>query len=213
MPLIESRVARPVSKYGHSKLAAEMVAREFGDRLSITIVRPPIVLGPGDRDGFELFRAIHRSGMHLVAGLSDYRVSLIHVSDLVQAIIRLAACGDRLPISDTHGQGIYYVAIDQMPTYADLGKEVGIALGRETTRIIHAPYLAVYGIAGLSSMISLVTKRPSILNLDKIREAQAGHWVCSAAKWKATSGDSPKLGLADLLKQTAQWYFDHGWLK
>ncbi len=213
VPLIESRVARPVSQYGRSKLAAEQVAREFGDRLTITIIRPPIVLGPGDRDGFEMFRAIHRSGMHLVAGLHDYRVSLIHVSDLALAIIRLAACGDPITTRDEPGQGIYYVAIDQMPTYAELGKEVGFALGMEKTRVIHAPYAAVYAIAGVSSMISWVTKRPSILNVDKIREAQAGHWVCSAAKWKGTSGDAPRLVLSDLLKQTAQWYFDHGWLK
>ncbi len=88
IPSVESQMAEPVSQYGRSKLAAEGVAKTFGDRLSITIVRPPIVLGPGDRDGFEMFRTIHRVGVHLVAGYRDYRVSLIHVSDLTQALVR-----------------------------------------------------------------------------------------------------------------------------
>lgn len=213
VPLIESRVPRPVSKYGHSKLAAEQIAREYSDRLSITIVRPPIVLGPGDRDGFEMFRAIRQAGIHMVAGFSDYRVSLVHVSDLSQATIRLADCGDTLSTSHDCGQGIYYVAADQMPTYAELGKQVGAAMEMAKTRVIHAPYSAVYAIAGLSSLISRVTKRASILNIDKIREARAGHWICTAQKWKAVTGDSARLELTDLLKQTAQWYFDHRWLK
>ncbi len=42
---VETDPPTPVSNYGHSKLAGEYEAHRFADRVPITIVRPPIVLG------------------------------------------------------------------------------------------------------------------------------------------------------------------------
>ncbi len=47
---------RPVSVYGRSKRAGELAAREYAARVPTTIVRPPIVFGEGDKDGFNLFQ-------------------------------------------------------------------------------------------------------------------------------------------------------------
>ncbi len=229
---LESEPPAPVSLYGRSKLAGEQVAHDFADQLAITIVRPPIVFGPGDRDGFEMFRAIHQTGLHLVPGYRDYRVSLIHVFDLADALLQLMNRGETLPTQTATnqaqqvnqptdqlaavqlnlGQGIYYVATEQTPSYAELGRLVGTALGRHKTRVLRAPIAAVYGAAVISQWVAKVTQRPSILNVDKVREARAGHWVCLPDKWKQQFHATP-MALPEILQQTADWYREQGWLK
>ena len=53
----ETDLPQPVSRYGASKLAGEREAEAFADRVPITIVRPPIVLGPATRLGWRCSRA------------------------------------------------------------------------------------------------------------------------------------------------------------
>ena len=93
----------PVSNYGHSKLAGELAAVARAGELPISIVRPPIVLGEGDATCCPLFKMIARTGVHLVAGGPDVQLSTIHVADLVEALIRAAELGQRLPRDE--GQG------------------------------------------------------------------------------------------------------------
>ena len=54
--------------------------------------------------------------------------------------------------------------------------------------------------------------QPSLLNRDKIREATAASWACSAAKARGQLGFAPALPLDARLRQTAEWYSEHGWL-
>ena len=70
-------------------------AEPFADRVPITIVRPPIVLGEPDRMGLPLFRSIARFGVHMVPGLDRRRFSLIDADDLVQLLILAAQRGKR----------------------------------------------------------------------------------------------------------------------
>jgi nucleoside-diphosphate-sugar epimerase len=66
-PIVESDPPLPVSQYGRSKFAGEQAAMKYADRSPITVVRPGIVFGAGDRGMVELFRLIARSGLHVAA--------------------------------------------------------------------------------------------------------------------------------------------------
>jgi len=143
-PRVESDPPTPVSHYGRSKLAAELIAREFAHAVPVTVVRPPIVLGEGDRSGLAMFKAIARFGRHFVPGRKPQRYSIVHVRDLTEALAlaaergaRIAPCGT--PTAETDGRGIYFLADDEAPTYADLGTVIGQALGRKKTRIVRMP--------------------------------------------------------------------------
>jgi hypothetical protein len=50
------------------------------------------------------------------------------------------------------------------------------------------------------------------VNSDKIAEALAGSWTCSSVKARTHLGLSPAAGLAERLRETAQWYRQAGWL-
>src|SRR3546814_13721984 len=79
--VVSSLAAREphLSSYAASKRAGEIAAREvFAGRL--TIVRPSVIYGPGDRETLAIFKL---AGQTLVpsVGKGTGRIALIHVSD------------------------------------------------------------------------------------------------------------------------------------
>lgn len=207
-----------VSHYGRSKRAGERAAEEFADRVPITIVRPPIVLGQADRQSLPIFKYVARFGVHLVPGLGRHKFSLIHVTDLVRFLTMAAERGGRLPVNGrlaspaSPGQGYYFIACPEHPTYAELGRMIARALGRRRVLVLPAPPLATWLVAAGAEAISRVYGRPFSFNFDKAREAQAGSWLCSPQRAIDELGFSVAAPLADRLRQTARWYRENGWL-
>jgi len=211
-PRVEGDSPAPVSAYGRSKLAGELAAARYAGEMEITIVRPPIVFGPGDRGVLELFRPIARSGLHVVPGREERRFSLIHVADLAALLLLAVEKGERLRPDGGPGHGVYFVAADHDPTYAELGQAMARALGKERATVVHlpGPLVRLVGLCGDS--LGRVRQRPGWVNSDKMDEALAGSWVCSSAKARAQLGWSPAATLAERLRQTVQWYRQAGWL-
>jgi nucleoside-diphosphate-sugar epimerase len=208
----EADAANPVSAYGRSKRAGELAAREYAAHVPTTIVRPPIVLGEGDRDGFAMFEGIAKWGIHVVPGLRDYQFSTIHAADLAAALVLAAGLGRRLSSAD-EAQGTYFAAADETLTYADLGRLIGDVLGRPRVMVVRSPQAMVWAIAGVNEAVSQLRRRPHILSLDKAREATAGSWTCSALAIRQDTGFAPAQPLRQRLLQTVHWYFEQGWLK
>ena len=136
-PAVESDPPVPVSYYGRSKFAGEQVAMRYADALPITVVRPCVVFGAGDRGMYEVFRPIARSGLHVVGGSGDRRVSLVAVADLVECLVLAAEQGERLA-PGVSGHGIYFAAAEDI-SYVELGKAIARALGKPQPRILRLP--------------------------------------------------------------------------
>jgi nucleoside-diphosphate-sugar epimerase len=209
-PAIEGDPAAPVSDYGRSKLAGEQAAMTHAEKVPITVVRPSIVFGAGDRGMFQVFQPIARLGMHAVVGAGDARFSLIAVADLVEGLILAAEHGERLVLGIA-GRGIYFAAAEDV-AYLELGTLMARALDQPPPRILHMPPWSMRTIGRLGDIVSRIRSRPGWVGGDKIREVLAGSWTCSAAKARQQLSWSPAAPLADRLRETALWYRDAGWL-
>lgn len=209
-PHTEADPPAPISKYGKSKLAGELAVRRFADRVPTIIVRPPIVFGPGDRDGFLVFQGIRRTRLHPVPNRSGLPVSLIHADDLCEALVLAADQGERLS-NEAESTGLYYAADPTPSTWAEVGlmaaRGMGVRVFVLKTR--KWPFL-LPALAG--DALGKLTGKPSIFGMDKLREATQTGWVCSVEKAQQQLGFAPAYSLEERYAQTARWYRQAGWL-
>jgi nucleoside-diphosphate-sugar epimerase len=216
-PRVATDPLSQVSHYARSKRKGELAAQRFADRVPITVIRPPVVLGEWDRQGVTLFQTIDRLGIHLVPGWATHRYSLIHASDLANALILAAQRGSRLTppgcqADQSAVRGFYFVAAEDNVTYAELGRLVGKALGRPRVWTFRVGMTAVRMISGAVELASQLRCRTLYLSLDKAREVTAGSWTCSPQAAVDDVGFSVGAPLLERLRQTAEWYRRAGWI-
>lgn len=202
-PRAESDPEQPISEYGRSKLAGEQEFRHRAERLGTSVIRPGIVYGPGDAKLNQMIQAIARHGIHLSVGRPGPLLSFIHVDDLVELILLVAASGETLPVArerlGDQGAGIYFACDDrEFLTYGEFGQRVASELGRRVT-VWSLRRPVAFGVAAVTQAMAFLIGRPSILNVDKIREATASGWLCSAAKAKTQLGFLPSKTMAEHL--------------
>jgi nucleoside-diphosphate-sugar epimerase len=87
--LTERTVPQPVTAYGRSKQAAEEAIKSvLGDSdCAWTILRPPLVYGPGNKANFGLLVKLVKTGIPLPLGSMRNRRSFIYVENLVDLIL------------------------------------------------------------------------------------------------------------------------------
>lgn len=214
-PLTEDCPSRPISHYGRSKRAGELAAARYAAQVPMTIVRPGIVFGQRDRGCLPMFRSIAWFRVHLVPVLPTLGASVIHARDLVELLLLAAQRGQRLPpegAAAPPGQGYYFAACEEHPTYFRLGRLIGEALGCRRFLILPAPRAAVRVAGAANELLGQVLRSPLALNLDKSREATAGCWFGSAQKAREQLGFQVAKPLLERLRETAEWYHQQGWL-
>lgn len=213
-PRAEEETPAPVSFYGRSKWAGERRLHEAAGLLPATIVRPPIVFGPRERYFFDLFRFVQR-GWQPVPYFGPAQLSLIHVEDVVEALIRAAARGRRLlPSEGDHPPftGVYHVSGPDRLTLEAIGARIAEALGQPPARHVRIPGWMCRTVAAVNEVAGRVVGARSLLNMDKLREGAAGSWTCRVDRAERELGFRPAAPLVERLRQTFAWYREHGWL-
>jgi nucleoside-diphosphate-sugar epimerase len=215
-PRLESDPPTPVSHYGRSKLAGERAARQWAKEVPITILRPPVVFGECDAATYEIFRPIARYGIHVVPCWRTHRVSLIHADDLLQAMILAAQRGKRIVSDPADGvaaaQGCYFAVAERDPTFSEMGRMMGAALGRRRILSLRVGSVPTWIFGLVATALSQLRGQAWYFNLDKAREARAGTWTCSGAAATRDLGFAVAASLEERMRQTAHWYREHGWL-
>lgn len=233
-PHEESDACRPVSWYGKSKLAAEFTLAQYADRVPISVVRPPIIFGPEDHEMRKWINAIRKTGFFFIPFLRPFRFSMVHSEDVSQLLLLAAEKGERMPylsadeletflrrlsspkkLSEAlpvleNGCGIYFASQTEHPTYVEMGRIFGKALGRKFTMILPVSP-PVMGLMCFAMHIrAKLTGKTATLNLDKFREVNAGSWSCSAEKARRQLGFQNTDSLAEQCRKTAEWICRNG---
>lgn len=200
-PLAGHEPARPVTRYGRSKLAAEEAVRSSG--LPWTIVRPPAVYGPADREMFRVFRAA-TLGIAPVFGDGSLELSLVYGPDLAHALV-LAGTAPA-----TRG-GVYYAAHPEVLTSRDLVIRIGQAAGRRV-RVIRLPALLARSALGVAELAARLAGRATVLSVDKANEFLQPAWTCDPTPLSAATGWQPEHDFDRGARATLDWYRRMGWL-
>jgi nucleoside-diphosphate-sugar epimerase len=196
-PLKENLEPRPVSSYGKSKLEGEKVVVKYRNSIPVTILRPSAVYGPRDRDLFVFFKML-KKGIFLYWGKCYY--SLLYVDDLIQGII-LAAESKK-----AEGE-IYFLSDNKFYTNEEVANAISSALGTKAIRL-RVPRFIMPFFAYIGERIN----RKGIINRDKMSELSYSHWICDITKAREELGFTPKVGIKEGMKWTADWYRIHRWL-
>jgi dihydroflavonol-4-reductase len=200
-PLDGREPPRPVTAYGRSKLAAEQMVR--ASSLPWSIVRPPIVYGPRDREVLKIFR-IARFGIAPVFGDGSQELSAVHAADLAQALI---AAGNG---ESTVGR-VYNACHPEIFTSGELGRVVGETMGR-AVGTVRIPGFLGRALLSVTEASARVTGTATILTTDKANEFFQPAWTGDPTPLTRDSGWRASYDLRTGLADTYQWYRKAGWL-
>ena len=193
--LVSSLAAREpqLSWYAASKRGGEeCLHRESG--LDWVILRPPAVYGPGDREMLPIFRLMAR-GVAPVAGAADARIALVHVSDLVDAIIACllqpGAIHKTLSPSDGEPEGYDWHQMAQI---------AGEVWSRKV-RLWRIPDGLLDALAALNLAQSRLLRRAPMLTPPKLRELRHRDWRVDVDEVTRATGWEPAIKLREGLEQ------------
>lgn len=200
-PVDEGTAPRPVTAYGRSKQAGEEAVRASG--VAFTIVRPPIVYGPRDRQTLRLFR-LARGRLAPLLGDGAQELSLVHVGDLADALVAAAA-------SPRTAGGVYHAAHPEVVTQRALLEEIGRAVGARP-RLVPLPVAVVRAALAMSGALARITGRRTLLDPARAPELLAPAWTCATGALERDAGWRARIPLAQGARETAGWYAQAGWL-
>lgn len=202
-PIDETRPPSPVTPYGQSKLAAEVLVRAMAR--AWTIVRPPAVYGEWDREFFKVFR-LTRTGFAPVFGDGSQELSVIYAGDLATALVAAA-------VTPAAANRTYYAAHPAVTTSRELVRAIGRAVGGgRDPRIVPLPAPLARGLLWTIGSIAHVVGRATVLSGDKAPEFLAPAWTCRADALTRDTGWRAETELDAGLRRTAAWYRSEGWL-
>ena len=203
-PVPSSAAPNPVTHYGRSKLAAEEAARAEVHSLPITIIRPPMIYGPRDREILPFFKSVQLGVLPLTGSRSSL-LSAIFAADCATACIK--ALEARVPSGST-----YFVEDGHLESLGGLIAHIEKALGRRAWLRVPVPRSLMYGAALVSELYGRVRGRAVMLTRDKLNELLAPHWVCDSSEAQAALGWKPRISFGEGTRLTGAWYRREGWL-
>ena len=174
-----------LSDYARSKYEGEQLLHGKPS-LPWTIIRPPAVYGPGDKEMLPLLKMIRR-GFLVHPGPPDQRLSLLHVDDLAAAV---SSC---LSAFQNCLHGTY--AIDDGRPGGYGWQDIGDAVSERKFRVLKLPDFLLEGSARMNLLFSKVLGYSPMLTAGKVRELKEAEWLCDNGDFMHATGWKPKLDL------------------
>lgn len=197
--LNENDAEHPITWYGKSKLAMEQAVNAEFPRRHITILRPPMVLGPRDTATLPIFR-MSKGALRFKPGVADKHYSFIAVDDLVDAILAALASPEPLPTC--------YVAHPRVIS----DRELIASAGEKSGRVLPIPHGLLKQVARVIDAVPTLRKAVPSLSGDRVLEVWADRWVVDGSKFIALTGLQPRRGLEETMRATREYYLREGLL-
>lgn len=201
-PFDETMIPMPNTKYGASKLKAELWLGM--EDIPYIILRPTGIYGPRDHDYFLMFKSIG-SGFDFSVGYRRQMLTFIYVEDLARAVYDAL---ERAPIKET-----YDISEPRAYTQKEFRQLVAKEMGKKFVMPVRMPLWGVKAVSAVAEKIGVIRLKPSTLNRDKYKIMKQRNWNVDVSKACRDFGFSPQVTLREGVKRSVAWYRENGWLK
>ena len=190
-----------LSNYGETKAKAEKIVASSG--LDWTIIRPPWVYGPGDKDTLDLFKSA-KLGIVPLPPDTEGKLSVIHVDDLCAALLAI------IPEHEDLTAQIFEIDDGRQSVWTQSGfaQAIGAAMERQVKPLGTPKPLLDFG----ARLDQLFRRNRAKLTPDRVNYFLHDDWSIDTRKRLPEKLWQPKVETEKGLKKTAQWYRQNDWL-
>jgi len=194
-----------LSGYAASKRASEEVAFAALGAAKVSVIRPPAIYGPGDRETMVFFELASRRFVPLL-GKPAARISLVHVADAA-AVLAVRA------VSEPTGK-VQSIADDCPDGYGwkEILGAAAAAVGNRAPAYFQLPAGLLRGVGSGVGAVAKLIGRSDIISAGKIRELLHEDWAVPETELLREPAAPPQHSLLAGFASTAQWYRQAGWL-
>lgn len=165
----------PVSVYGRSKKQAEEVLKKLApESYKISVIRPPMVIGPRDPAVLDVFKMV-KSGVIVLPGFGSKEklYSFVCVFDLVTTIVK---------VIELKKSSVYYSSHPQVVTFNELILEIKKQLKKKWIVYLPLPLFLVRIVTMILDFFYKLFPHSLRLTPDKYHEFAATNWTCDGKK-------------------------------
>jgi nucleoside-diphosphate-sugar epimerase len=191
--------------YNYTKILGEQLAIKLArhENYPITIIRPPYIYGPRDRQFFPRVVQSLEKGIFKYIGDGNQPFSLVYVENLVDALI-LAAKHDEQPRGE-----IYMITDGEAVTRRQLVEILCEEMGFEKPKA-QVPVWLAYALCPVFEGLNKLTKskKTPLINRFRIKFMHT-HLTFNIDKARKKLGYNPRFKVLESLRKSAKWFADH----
>ena len=206
-PVDEKTDEGPVSHYGRSKLLAEKnLLRDSPKDWSLSIVRPPMIIGPRDEGVLDIFKMV-KGGVALKAGITTKKkmYSFICIYDVTNFILKV------IQKKETHKE-TYFISHNQFISFDELVKSIQKARRQRFLWTLPIPLFLLRYLARILTIGHQLFSLDFRLTPDKVSELIPNQWICSAQKASKEFNFSVVWDLEKTIQITLDDYKERKWI-
>ncbi len=201
-PFSESMLPQPNTRYGASKLKAEMLLQMHS--VPYIIFRCTGIYGPRDRDYFMMFDAM-RKGFDFSVGFRKQLLTFIYAPDLAKAVFTAL---ENAPVKE-----VFNIAEPRAYSQAEFRRIVAAKLKKKLVIPVKVPLWGTKAVSWVAEKIGVMRGKPSTLNTDKYNIMKQRNWSADTRKAREAFGFTAPTPLAKGVSESIDWYKKEGWMK
>jgi nucleoside-diphosphate-sugar epimerase len=203
IPVTEDSPCQPITPYGMSKLEGEKIIRQLSEQyhVPITIIRPPLVYGPGVSQSSRvlMFLKLINQGLFKAIGDGNNLVSLCYIDNLINGLM--------LAEAEKKAEGQIYFLSDSRPYTVN---EIAATIAQEQGKPIPSSHIPLWAASPLSMGLGILSKLfgfNSPLTRNTVKELK-NSWFVDISKAQNELGYQPRVELRDGVKKTVAWFYN-----
>lgn len=201
-PFNEKMIPQPNTRYGASKLKAEMQLQMHS--VPFIIFRCTGIYGPRDRDYFLMMDAM-RKGFDFSVGFRRQMLTFIFAPDLALAAFEAL---EKSPVKE-----IYNIAEPRAYSQSEFRAIVAEKLDKRLIIPVRVPLWGTKAVSWICEKIGVARGKPSTLNTDKYNIMKQRNWSADTRKARDAFGFEAPTPLREGVAQSIDWYRKEGWMK